>query len=145
MTPLSDVVGGQQRGGDGSAGLLGPAAVTRRRTRPDPEPGRPADAAVSTYAYAYAGNEPATLTDPSGRCPWYISVGVGALVEGGAYALTTDDFSWAELAQATGQGAAIGPAAGELMPGAGNAAARILCTAEHRALAWLQMTLPTQD
>jgi RHS repeat-associated protein len=83
-----------------------------------------------TSAYAYAENLPTTLTDPSGRCPTCISAGIGAVlggaIEGGMYAFTSgDDFTWGGLAEATGRGAVIGAVGGLLMPGAGNAVARL--------------------
>ncbi|NJQ16049.1 putative adhesin [Streptomyces bohaiensis] len=99
-----------------------------RFTSPDPAPRSATDPYTSSYAYAE--NLPTTLTDPSGRCPICVSVGIGAVlgavVEGGIYAFTTDDFGWAGLAQAAGKGAVVGGLGGALMPGAGNVAARSL-------------------
>ncbi|MGP3966563.1 hypothetical protein [Streptomyces sp. 6N223] len=46
----------------------------------DPEPSLTGDPAISTYAYAE--NTPTVLTDPSGRCPWCVSVGLGAAIGG---------------------------------------------------------------
>lgn len=34
--------------------------------------------------YAYAGNDPTNLTDPTGRCPWCLGAFVGAVLETGA-------------------------------------------------------------
>ncbi|GLU47104.1 hypothetical protein Nans01_14550 [Nocardiopsis ansamitocini] len=107
-----------------------------RFTSTDPEP-RPT-ATPHTNAYAYAENLPTTLTDPSGRCPMCVSIGIGAVlggvIEGGAYALTTDNATWGGLAQAAGRGAVIGAVGGALMPGVGNLAARSLSLTGGRAL-----------
>ncbi|MFV2198882.1 RHS repeat-associated core domain-containing protein [Nocardiopsis sp. LOL_012] len=97
-----------------------------RFTTADPAP----RSALTPYtsAYAYAENLPTSLTDPSGRCPICISIGVGAalgaVIEGGIYAYTTDDFTWSGLAQSVGRGALFGAVGGALMPGAGNLVAR---------------------
>ncbi|MEE2038966.1 DUF6531 domain-containing protein [Nocardiopsis sp. CT-R113] len=99
-----------------------------RFTSADPAPRSAADAYTS--AYAYAENLPTTLSDPSGRCPICISMGIGAVlggvIEGGIYAYTTEDTTWGGLAQAAGRGALIGAVGGAIMPGAGNLAARSL-------------------
>lgn len=34
----------------------------------------------STDLYAYVGDDPTFLTDPSGKCPWCVGVGVGAVI-----------------------------------------------------------------
>ena len=53
-----------------------------RFVQPDtivPEPGNPQD----LNRYTYAGNNPLIYTDPSGHCPWCITIGAGALIGGG--------------------------------------------------------------
>jgi RHS repeat-associated protein len=76
-----------------------------------------------TSAYAYAGNQPNTLTDPSGRCPWCIGAAIGGLVGGISYLAGPDDFSWSGFGKSVGTGALIGAGGGLLMPAAGIAAA----------------------
>jgi RHS repeat-associated protein len=53
-----------------------------RFLQPDPlvpEPGNPQ--ALNRYAYVY--NNPLRYTDPSGHCPWCITIGLGALIGAG--------------------------------------------------------------
>jgi RHS repeat-associated protein len=108
-----------------------------RFTTADPAPRQATDAYTS--AYAYAENLPTTLSDPSGRCPICISMGIGAVlggvIEGGVYAYTTENTTWGGLARAAGTGAVIGAVGGAIMPGAGNLAARALSLTGGRALA----------
>ncbi len=108
-----------------------------RFTTADPAPRQATDAYTS--AYAYAENLPTTLSDPSGRCPICISMGIGAVlggvIEGGIYAYTTENTTWGGLAQAAGRGALIGAVGGAIMPGAGNLAARSLSLTGARSVA----------
>lgn len=66
----------------------------------------------SLQRYAYAENNPTTLADPTGRCPWcLITAAVGAAVSTTVYLATTPSENW------TPQGA-IGAAAGGAVAGA---------------------------
>ncbi|MFD4948868.1 DUF6531 domain-containing protein [Streptomyces sp. NPDC058409] len=112
----------------------------RRFTTTDPEPstaGTP-----NSSPYAYANNDPANQSDPSGRCPLCVSAGIGAVigaaVEGGIYSYqhrNDGQFSWSGFGKAAGEGAATGAVAGLLMPGAGNAVARGLGMSGWRGVA----------
>ena len=108
-----------------------------RFTTADPAPRSATD--TYTSAYAYAENLPTTLSDPSGRCPICISMGIGAVlggaIEGGIYAYTTENTTWGGLAQAAGRGALIGAVGGAIMPGTGNLAARSLSLTGARSVA----------
>jgi RHS repeat-associated protein len=73
--------------------------------------------ATALNLYAYAGNNPASLTDPSGNCPQCLIAAAGAVIGGAgfgiAYAFTapTNLTGWqfaSGLANAVGQGAYIG-------------------------------------
>ncbi|MHC0429500.1 scabin-related ADP-ribosyltransferase [Streptomyces sp. O3] len=113
---------------------------TRRFTTTDPIRAGPDN--PNSSPYAYANNDPANLSDPSGRCPFCVGVVIGAVIggaiEGGIYSWqhrNDDNFSWGGLAKASGKGALYGAAAGVLMPGSGNLAARALGLSGGRALA----------
>ena len=84
----------------------------------DPIAGSVAGPAQS--AYAWAGNRPTVLTDPTGQCPFCVLAGVGAVVGGiaggAAYALTTDEFSWREFGGSAASGAVAGAVAGVAGP-----------------------------
>lgn len=71
--------------------------------------------------YAYAGANPVSYNDPTGRCPWCIAAGVGAAI--GAYAGFVNGMENGEtVAQASVDaitGAAAGAAAGIVVSGAG--------------------------
>ncbi|MGP3633505.1 RHS repeat-associated core domain-containing protein [Streptomyces sp. 24-1644] len=104
--------------------------TNRRFTTPDPVPA--GNDSPNLSPYAYANNDPVNQSDPSGRCPLCVSAGIGAVlgavVEGGIYSWQhrNGDFTWSGLARSTGEGAITGAAAGLLMPGVGNLAARTL-------------------
>ncbi|MFI9648067.1 DUF6531 domain-containing protein [Streptomyces sp. NPDC052040] len=101
--------------------------TTTRFATTDPVIADPANPTSS--AYAYANDDPANQSDPSGQCPECVSAGIGAalgaVIEGGAYSWQHrhSGFTWGGLAVASGEGAITGAAAGLLMPGAGNAVA----------------------
>ncbi|MFJ1611056.1 DUF6531 domain-containing protein [Streptomyces sp. NPDC088253] len=112
---------------------------TGRFTTTDPVPAGPGSANPSPYAYA--NNDPANQSDPSGQCPLCISAGIGAafgaVIDGGIYTWQHRDsgFRWGGLAEASGRGAITGGIGGLLMPGVGNAAARGLGLTGGRAIA----------
>ena len=77
--------------------------------------------------YAYSNNNPVKYIDPDGHCPLLIGAAigafVGAVISGGAYALTNqgESFNWGEFAVAAGGGAIAGALVGSgigLMVGA---------------------------
>ncbi|MFF6953043.1 DUF6531 domain-containing protein [Streptomyces iakyrus] len=104
----------------------------RRFTTQDPIPAAADNPNQSPYNYA--DNDPANLSDPTGQCPMCIGAGIGAIVGGGAYALShQDDFDWGDFAAATGQGAVVGAVGGFLAP-AGTALAAQLGLQGGRAL-----------
>ncbi|MFC8661250.1 RHS repeat-associated core domain-containing protein [Streptomyces sp. NPDC057199] len=113
--------------------------ATSRFTSTDPVPADTRSGNPSPYAYA--NNDPANQSDPSGKCPLCVSAGIGAafgaVLEGGIYTWQHRDggFSWGGLAKAGAEGAVTGGVAGALMPGAGNVAARGLGFTGGRALA----------
>lgn len=114
--------------------------ANRRFATPDPEPS--AAGTPNASPYAYANNDPANQSDPSGRCPLCVSAGIGAVigaaVEGGIYSYqhrNDGQFSWSGFGKAAGEGAVTGAVAGLLMPGAGNAFARGLGMAGWRGVA----------
>ncbi|MFI6084722.1 RHS repeat-associated core domain-containing protein [Streptomyces sp. NPDC051217] len=114
--------------------------TTQRFTTTDPVPSQAGS--PNSSPYAYANNDPVNQSDPSGRCPLCISAGIGAafgaVIDGGLYSWqnrNNGEFSWGGLAGAAGKGAATGAAAGLLMPGVGNAAARGLGLSGARGIA----------
>ncbi|MFD5454691.1 DUF6531 domain-containing protein [Streptomyces olivaceus] len=104
----------------------------RRFTTQDPLPAAADNPNQSPYNYA--DNDPANLSDPTGRCPMCIGAGIGAVLSGSVYALThRDDFNWGDFAATTAQGAAVGAVGGFLAP-AGTALATQLGLQGGRAL-----------
>jgi RHS repeat-associated protein len=74
--------------------------------------------AGGTNLYRYVDNDPVSLSDPSGNCPWCIGAAAGALA-GGAVGYYTSSGSWATAGEYTvlgavagGSGAALGVLAG---------------------------------
>ncbi|WP_189970300.1 FG-GAP-like repeat-containing protein [Streptomyces violascens] len=110
-----------------------------RFTSRDPETQSPLDPYAADYGYA--DNQPTSLTDPSGRCPLCVSIGVGAVlgavIDGGVYSWQhrNGDFSWNGLGHAAAKGAIIGGISGAFLPGTGNAVARGFELAGARAIA----------
>ena len=91
-------------------------------TNTDPVAAQAGTAFANTYNFAY--NQPTTLSDPSGACPWCITALVGAVagaVVGGLVAKVTGGNVWAGIAA----GATIGALTGLLGP-AGYAAGMAL-------------------
>ncbi|WP_177235315.1 DUF6531 domain-containing protein [Streptomyces sp. MUSC 14] len=81
--------------------------------------------------YAYADDDPTTLTDPSGACPECVSAAIGGIIGGVfggvGYSLShPHDFSWSGFGKAAGKGALYGFGAGLLMPAAGAGAVDFL-------------------
>jgi len=68
--------------------------------------------------YAYVGNDPLNLTDPSGKCPWCIGAAIGGIAGGisGGIAGYHATGTWQGAALGTGGGAVVGAAAGALTP-----------------------------
>ncbi|GAQ55183.1 tRNA3(Ser-specific nuclease WapA precursor [Streptomyces acidiscabies] len=102
---------------------------TGRFTSTDPAGSSLAEPAIS--AYAYADDDPTTLTDPSGACPACVSAAVGGIVGGvfGGISYTLshqNDFSWSGLGRAAGKSALYGIGAGLFMPASGAAAVEFL-------------------
>jgi RHS repeat-associated protein len=89
-----------------------------RFVQTDPVASQLGDAYVASYLYA--DNLPTLLTDPSGKCPWCVAAGIGAVVGavagaatyGADVAFTSDTFSWRGLGGATAGGAVTGAFAG---------------------------------
>ena len=87
------------------------------------------------HLYAYVGNDPVNLTDPTGMCPNCFTSGIGAAI-GGVYGAvvstvtqTTDreaGIDWGRVAVDTGKGVAVGGATGFAGPVAGAATAATL-------------------
>ncbi|EPD56525.1 YD repeat (two copies) [Streptomyces sp. HGB0020] len=103
--------------------------TTGRFTSTDPAPSSAAQPATSPYAYA--DDDPTTLTDPSGACPECVSAAIGGIVGGvfGGVSYTLShphDFSWSGLGEAAGKSALYGVGAGLLMPAAGTSAVELL-------------------
>jgi RHS repeat-associated protein len=67
----------------------------------------PIGVAGGANLYRYANDDPASLSDPSGNCPWCIGAAAGA-VAGGALGYYTSGGSWATAAEYAGLGAIAG-------------------------------------
>ncbi|WP_431983262.1 DUF6531 domain-containing protein [Streptomyces qinglanensis] len=94
-----------------------------RFTTTDPIRAGPDSANQSPYAYA--DNDPANQSDPSGLCPPCVRIigggTIGGLIGGTSYTLNHwDDFNWRDFAKASGKGALIGAGAGFLAPAGGS-------------------------